>query len=120
MERLFLSCAAHFRRDISRAARPQCKPARFRFVRNLPISGTPAKRRMCPISGKPDIGWATKVPSAGVAELVDARDLGSRDESRGGSSPSARTTQKGTARGLILSMSGLPDIDAKSMPGLSD
>ena len=28
---------------------------------------------------------------AGVAELVDARDLGSRDESRGGSSPSART-----------------------------
>ena len=29
---------------------------------------------------------------AGVAKLVDARDLGSRDESRGGSSPSARTT----------------------------
>src|SRR5262245_63249536 len=35
---------------------------------------------------------APRVPSAGVAELVDARDLGSRDESRGGSSPSARTT----------------------------
>jgi hypothetical protein len=34
-----------------------------------------------------------EVPFAGVAELVDARDLGSRDESRGGSSPSARTTQ---------------------------
>ncbi len=33
---------------------------------------------------------------AGVAELVDARDLGSRDASRGGSSPSARTTP-GTA-----------------------
>ena len=31
------------------------------------------------------------MPFAGVAELVDARDLGSRDESRGGSSPSART-----------------------------
>ena len=30
--------------------------------------------------------------SAGVAELVDALDLGSSDESRGGSSPSARTT----------------------------
>ena len=30
--------------------------------------------------------------NAGVAELVDARDLGSRGESRGGSSPSARTT----------------------------
>ncbi len=28
---------------------------------------------------------------AGVAELVDALDLGSSDESRGGSSPSART-----------------------------
>src|SRR5512144_2425588 len=32
------------------------------------------------------------MPHAGVAELVDARDLGSRDESRGGSNPSARTT----------------------------
>src|SRR5207247_9655647 len=32
------------------------------------------------------------VADAGVAELVDARDLGSRDESRGGSNPSARTT----------------------------
>ena len=31
------------------------------------------------------------LPFAGVAELVDARDLGSRDESRGGSNPSART-----------------------------
>ena len=30
--------------------------------------------------------------SAGVAELVDALDLGSSGESRGGSSPSARTT----------------------------
>ena len=29
--------------------------------------------------------------TAGVAELVDALDLGSSDESRGGSSPSART-----------------------------
>ena len=29
---------------------------------------------------------------AGVAELVDAPDLGSGDESRGGSSPFARTT----------------------------
>jgi hypothetical protein len=28
---------------------------------------------------------------AGVAELADALDLGSSDESRGGSSPSART-----------------------------
>src|SRR5438034_1162918 len=32
-----------------------------------------------------------KMLSAGVAELVDALDLGSSDESCGGSSPSART-----------------------------
>jgi trigger factor len=32
-----------------------------------------------------------------VAELVDARDLGSRDESRGGSSPSARTNREGSS-----------------------
>ncbi len=31
-------------------------------------------------------------PAAGVAELVDALDLGSSDESRGGSNPSARTS----------------------------
>ena len=35
---------------------------------------------------------------AGVAELVDALGLGSSDESRGGSSPSARTK---TAAGLV-------------------
>jgi hypothetical protein len=34
------------------------------------------------------------IADAGVAELVDARDLGSRDESRGGSNPSARTTPR--------------------------
>jgi hypothetical protein len=32
--------------------------------------------------------------SAGVAELVDALDLGSSDESCGGSSPSARTKRR--------------------------
>ena len=31
---------------------------------------------------------------AGVAELVDALDLGSSDASRGGSNPSARTKHK--------------------------
>jgi hypothetical protein len=36
-------------------------------------------------------GIATGPELAGVAELVDALDLGSSDESRGGSSPSART-----------------------------
>lgn len=41
---------------------------------------------------------------AGVAELVDAPDLGSGDESRGGSSPSARTTQVL----LLMTLSGEP------------
>src|SRR3954452_8480256 len=39
-----------------------------------------------PAASRPD-----KMLSAGVAELVDALDLGSSDESCGGSSPSART-----------------------------
>jgi trigger factor len=48
----------------------------------------------------PDCGAriVLKLPFAGVAELVDARDLGSRDESRGGSSPSARTTPRVKAK----------------------
>jgi hypothetical protein len=33
-----------------------------------------------------------------MAELVDALDLGSSDESRGGSSPSARTIRNGAIR----------------------
>jgi hypothetical protein len=36
---------------------------------------------------------------AGVAELVDALDLGSSDESRGGSSPFARTNRSPKAKG---------------------
>ena len=42
---------------------------------------------------------------AGVAELVDALDLGSSDESCGGSSPSARTTLE---QRLRLTISGGP------------
>jgi hypothetical protein len=41
--------------------------------------------------------------TAGVAELVDALDLGSSDESRGGSSPSARTKRQ---QRLSLTISG--------------
>jgi hypothetical protein len=48
------------------------------------ISGAFSKRRV--ISP-----YLTQARCAGVAELVDALDLGSSDESRGGSSPSART-----------------------------
>jgi hypothetical protein len=36
--------------------------------------------------------------AAGVAELVDALDLGSSDENRGGSNPSARTSVSNTDR----------------------
>ena len=77
----FLSCAACFGRDISRAARPRRMSALAdlrAFMRRYRLNSTPVERRRCPF--------------AGVAELVDARDLGSRGESRGGSSPSARTT----------------------------
>ena len=42
------------------------------------------------------IGLVKPALAAGVAELVDAPDLGSGGESRGGSSPSARTTSFAT------------------------
>src|SRR5580698_7214537 len=42
-----------------------------------------------PEASRPDM-----MHSAGVAELVDALDLGSSDESCGGSSPSARTRRR--------------------------
>ena len=45
-------------------------------------------------------------PAAGVAELVDALDLGSSDESRGGSSPSARTTSRTAGRGRLRAFGG--------------
>jgi hypothetical protein len=45
---------------------------------------------------------------AGVAELVDALDLGSSDESCGGSSPSARTKRFQRLHGLLT---GLPLAD---------
>ena len=41
------------------------------------------------------IECATRRAAAGVAELVDALDLGSSDASRGGSNPSARTKATG-------------------------
>jgi trigger factor len=44
------------------------------------------------------IGLVKPALAAGVAELVDAPDLGSGDESRGGSSPSARTISFPTPR----------------------
>ncbi len=40
--------------------------------------------------------------SAGVVELVDTPDLGSGGESRGGSSPSARTTVNEASGAVIL------------------
>ena len=51
--------------------------------------------------------------SAGVAELVDALDLGSSDESRGGSSPSARTKRH---QRLRMKNSGGPDSERGEYP----
>jgi hypothetical protein len=66
--------------------------------------------------------WASRpdmMLSAGVAELVDALDLGSSDESRGGSSPSARTKRR---RRLRMTNSGRTyseqDMDPPKPPAL--
>src|SRR6266404_8712803 len=50
-----------------------------------------AERSAHAISPPPAASRPDMMLSAGVAELVDALDLGSSDESCGGSSPSART-----------------------------
>jgi trigger factor len=50
------------------------------------------------IEPRKQIGLVKPALAAGVAELVDAPDLGSGDESRGGSSPSARTISFPTSR----------------------
>src|SRR5258708_21514191 len=60
------------------------------------------------ISRAARLPFGVEAPVAGVGELVDARDLGSRDESRGGSSPSARTTP-GAARSLNRSRPYRPE-----------
>src|ERR1700761_8641636 len=52
--------------------------------------------------------------SAGVAELVDALDLGSSDESCGGSSPSARTKRFQRLRNEFLE--SLHDAGSPSQP----
>jgi hypothetical protein len=49
-------------------------------------------RMFFPPTGGKAVARLTRCFFAGVAELVDALDLGSSDESCGGSSPSARTT----------------------------
>ena len=50
------------------------------------------------------IGHRGATFSAGVAELVDALDLGSSDESCGGSSPSARTKRFQRLHGLLTGL----------------
>ena len=47
---------------------------------------------------------------AGVAELVDALDLGSSDESCGGSSPSARTKRLSRLHGLLRGLGSHADV----------
>lgn len=58
---------------------------------------------------------------AGVAELVDALDLGSSDESCGGSSPSARTKRstQAFARGLPKDLFLMGDAPLEE-PGLTN
>jgi hypothetical protein len=56
-----------------------------------------AKSGQADIERQKQIGLVKPALTAGVAELVDAPDLGSGGESRGGSSPSARTTSFATA-----------------------
>ena len=57
-----------------------------------------AQSEQADIEPRKQIGLVKPALAAGVAELVDAPDLGSGDESRGGSSPSARTISFSTAR----------------------
>jgi hypothetical protein len=56
-----------------------------------------AQSRQTDIERGKQIGLVKPALTAGVAELVDAPDLGSGGESRGGSSPSARTISFATA-----------------------
>ncbi len=72
--------ADHFPAALSSRRKPQQTPAFFDAQRRAHVISPP------PAASRPDM-----MLLAGVAELVDALDLGSSDESRGGSSPSART-----------------------------
>src|SRR4030081_2386633 len=67
-------------------------PVIMRYAREAPKGHFFAANRSAHvISPPPAASRPDRMLSAGVAELVDALDLGSSDESRGGSSPSART-----------------------------
>jgi hypothetical protein len=59
-----------------------------------------ARSRQADIERQKQIGLVKPALAAGVAELVDAPDLGSGDESRGGSTPSARTISFAAANAL--------------------
>ena len=64
------------------------------------------------IERRKQIGLVKPALAAGVAELVDAPDLGSGDVSRGGSSPSARTISLATAGALDQVTIGRLEISA--------
>src|SRR5262245_13329289 len=89
--RPLFACAASFAHDISRAARPSRRPSWFAYIVHDALK----------IGDSPEIGAAARVPFAGVAELVDARDLGSRVERRRGSNPFARTKSPAPRRGHL-------------------
>src|SRR6202011_3300891 len=72
------------------------------------------------ISPPPAASRADMKLSAGVAKLVDALDLGSSDESCGGSSPSARTKRcqrlRETSKGRFRKGMGRRTTDAAALP----
>src|SRR5277367_4272688 len=67
------------------------------------------------IERRKQIGLVKLALAAGVAELVDAPDLGSGDESRGGSSPSARTISFATAHVPLRRRTRSGPIDDRSI-----
>jgi hypothetical protein len=68
------------------------------------------------IEREKQIGLVKPALTAGVAELVDAPDLGSGGESRGGSSPSARTISFATRERAQLTIGRSASIGHSRLP----
>lgn len=62
------------------------------------IAGRPAKTFAEAATSRARVRYSAH--GAGMAEPVDARDLGSRGETRGGSSPPSRTTRHSNVRAI--------------------
>jgi hypothetical protein len=75
-----------------------------------------ARGKQADIERRKQIGLVKPALTAGVAELVDAPDLGSGGESRGGSSPSARTISLATAYNAQLTIGRSASIGHSRLP----